>query len=62
MSGNDTLDDDNPMWTRADFERARPTSDVLGMALAQSLQRPTTSLRQALSSQSWLLVSDRLAA
>lgn len=62
MNDKITKDADNPMWSEADFARARPTSDVLGKAVAQSLQRTPDGLRQALTDQSWLLVSNRLAA
>lgn len=62
MNDKVTRDADNPIWSEADFARARPTSDVLGKALAQSLQRPSSGLRQAVEGQRWLLVSERLAA
>ena len=29
MSAKVTVDEDNPTWTEADFERARPASEVL---------------------------------
>lgn len=32
--------DDNPEWTKGDFSRARPASDVVGEAAAAALTRP----------------------
>lgn len=56
-------DDENPVWTAADFRRARPTAELLGADVARALTRkPSPTLGQAMASQSVLLVRERLAA
>jgi uncharacterized protein (DUF4415 family) len=34
------FDDDNPEWTEADFDRARPAGDVLSAAVVATFARP----------------------
>lgn len=56
-------DDANPEWTSADFRRARPTADVVGADVAAALTRKSApTVRQAMVSQSSLMVLKRLAA
>ena len=61
MRDEPVFDDDNPEWTKEDFARARPASEVIGRKAADALVRPRG--RPALDpSQRKQAVSIRLSA
>lgn len=45
--------DDNPEWTEEDFQRARPTAEMLGAAIANALTRPASARRYFGNPQHW---------
>ncbi|WP_446654292.1 hypothetical protein [Blastomonas sp.] len=65
MSEDGRFDPENPEWTADDFDKARPTADVLGQTVADLLTRPRTakpSLADCIARQQAWLTSHRLAA
>jgi len=62
MRNVDLTDPENPEWTREDFQRARPASDVHGEALASLLVRKNGSHARTISGQAAWLSARKLAA